>query len=336
VSRAKALITGGGGFVAARLAERLVHSGVETELLIRPGSDAWRLDRLRADAEIHELDLRDAEAARRALREARADWIFHLAAHGAYSWQTEAQAIIDTNFTGALNLLQAAGEQGFSALVQAGSSSEYGFKDHAPGEDEAPEPNSYYAVAKAAATLLGQHLANQQGLNVTTLRLSSVYGPWEDPRRLVPTLIAKGMGGTLPSLVAPDTARDFVYVDDACDAFVAVAAAGRPASRIYNVGSGTQTTIRELVELARAQLGIEVTPEWGSHEARAWDASVWVSDPRRIARELGWRPEHELAAGFAATVAWLRERDDLWSRYGLDRPPAQTDAFSGEPGAADR
>lgn len=317
MSFSSALITGAGGFVGARLAEHLVESGVRTELMIRPGSDPWRLERLRGHAEIHEVDLRDSDGVAATLTSARADAIFHLATTGAYSWQNEPRPILETNLFGILNLLETGARVGFDAFVHAGSSSEYGFKDHAPGEDEAPAPNSFYAVAKASATMLGRHLAEQDGLNVTTLRLSSVYGPWEEPRRLVPTLIAHGLRGSLPALVAPETARDFVHVDDVCDAFVMVASRQRPSSRIYNIGSGHETTIRELVELARDELGVEAVPRWGTHDARSWDTSVWVSDPSRAERELGWRTKLDLRTGFAQTVRWLRDRRELWPRYGL-------------------
>ncbi len=310
-------MTGAGGFVGARLVERLLTIGARPVLVVRPGSDRWRLSGLTDDAEVIEVELRDPEAVTHAVKRARADWIFHLAAHGAYSWQDDARIIIDTNLMGMLNLLEASAGRGFEAFVHAGSSSEYGFKDHAPSEEEAAAPNSYYAVGKAAATMLGQHVAQQGGLQVTTLRLSSVYGPWEEPRRLVPRLIAHGVAGTLPPLVAPDTARDFVFVDDVCEAFVAVATARGEHSPIFNVGSGIQTTVREIVEVARAELGIDVVPRWGDYEARAWDARVWVSDPSRIARELDWCAAHDLTGGFSATVRWLHDRPDLWERYGV-------------------
>jgi dolichol-phosphate mannosyltransferase len=296
----------------------LLSDGCETELLVRPGSAAWRLDDLRAETVIHELDLRDADAVARVVARSQAEWIFHLAAHGAYSWQAEPRAIVETNLIGTLNLAEACIKRGFSAFVQAGSSSEYGLKDHAPSEAEAPQPNSYYAVAKVAATLLGQYLASANGMHLVTLRLSSVYGPWEDPRRLVPTLIARGLRGELPPLVDPDTGRDFVYVEDVCDAFLAVAARPAPgSSAIYNVGSGRQGTVREVVELARQTLGIAAEPDWGSHAPRRWDTQVWVSDPRKIEREVGWRARRDLAAGFAETVAWLRARREVWARYGV-------------------
>ena len=318
MSERRALLTGAGGFVGACLARRLLADGWRVELLVRPGSDPWRLQDLRGDAAIRKVDLRDATAAARAVKEADAEWIFHLAAHGAYSWQTDPRGIVETNLLGTLNVAEAAVAHGFAAFVHAGSSSEYGYKDHAPSEDEAPEPNSHYAVAKVAATLLCRHLADAHDLHLATLRLSSVYGQWEDPRRLVPTLISRGMAGELPALVAPDTGRDFVHVEDVCDAFVVVAE--RPvagSSRIYNVGSGRQSTLRELVEVARATLGIAAEPEWGSHQPRRWDTQVWVSDPGKIERELGWRARRELADGFAETAEWLRARPELWSRYGV-------------------
>jgi nucleoside-diphosphate-sugar epimerase len=319
---ARALITGAAGFVGARLAERLTAAGIHAELLVRPGSDAWRLSSLRDEAPIHEVDLRDSAAVARAVRRSRAEAIFHLAAHGAYSWQEDPWAILETNLLGTLNLLQAGAATGFAAFVHAGSSSEYGFKNHAPSEGEALVPNSYYAVAKAASTMLGRYLAEQQGLNVTTLRLSSVYGPWEEPRRLVPTLIASGTKGRLPPLVSPDIARDFVHVDDVCDAFTAVASASRLPCPVYNIGSGSQTTMREIVELARTQFAIAQEPEWGTHEPRGWDASVWVSDPRRALKEFGWHARIGLSDGFAQTVGWLRDRTELWTRYGIQRFPS--------------
>jgi UDP-glucose 4-epimerase len=319
VSERRALITGASGFVGACLGRRLVADGWHTELLVRPGSDAWRIDGLRADSPIREVDLRDPGAVDRTIDQAAPEWIFHLAARGAYSWQTEPREIIETNVLGTLNLALACVRLGFSAFVHAGSSSEYGFKEHAPSEEEAPEPNSYYALSKNAATLLGRYVGSTRGLHMATLRLSSVYGPWEDPRRLIPTLIAHGLRGQLPPLVGPDIARDFVHAQDVCDAFIAVAEHPIPgSSRIYNVGTGRQTRLRDLVELTRARFDIATEPDWGSHAARSWDSKIWVSDPRKIEREVGWRAAWDLATGFGDTVSWLQARPALWPRYGLN------------------
>jgi nucleoside-diphosphate-sugar epimerase len=119
-------------------------------------------------------------------------------------------------------LLDAAVRVG-ARLIHAGSSSEYGYMDHPPYETELPRPNSHYAVTKLTATMLCQLAADKHGISTATLRLYSVYGPWEEPRRLMPTLVRSAMTGAWPPLAAPATARDFVWVDDACQAFVSAA-----------------------------------------------------------------------------------------------------------------
>jgi dolichol-phosphate mannosyltransferase len=275
------------------------------------------LQDIRGALAVQESDLRDPEAVRAAVRTAAPDWIFHLAAHGAYSWQTDAQGIFESNVLGTLHLLEACVERGFEAFVHAGSSSEYGLKDHPPSEEEAPEPNSSYAVAKVAATMLCRQRAVQHGLHVATLRLYSVYGPWEDPRRLVPALVVHGLRGELPPLVAPDTARDFVQVEDACEAFLLTAATPVAGSNgIYNVGSGVQTTLRELVNVVRRELNVSVEPQWGSHDPRTWDTNTWVADPARMARELDWQPHRRLERGIRDFADWLLASSELRERYG--------------------
>jgi nucleoside-diphosphate-sugar epimerase len=317
MSARRALLTGAAGFVGASLVRRLLDEGHAVELITRPGSDLWRLQEVRGSVTLHEADLRDELAVQRAVDAAAPDWVFHLAAHGAYSWQRNARDIFDSNVLGTLNLARASVRREFEAFVHAGSSSEYGFKDHAPSEQEAPEPNSDYAVAKVAATLLCAHLAAQHQLRMATLRLYSVYGPWEDPRRLIPTLVAHGLRGELPPLVKADTARDFVHVDDVCEALML--AATTPVEKtngIYNVGSGIQTTLRELVEIARQALSIAAEPEWDTFAARSWDLNVWVADPSKIERELGWRPQRGLLSGLEGFASWLAQADELRTRYG--------------------
>lgn len=316
MSTKRVLITGGAGFVGACLARRLLSEGHRVELLLRPQSDRWRLEDIVGDLSIREADLREKERVGAAVAAVAPDWIFHCAAHGAYSWQTDPGGIFESNVLGTLNLAEACVYQGFEAFVQAGSSSEYGLKDHPPTEKETPEPNSYYAVAKVAATLLCRNLAERHGVRMLTLRLYSVYGPWEDPRRLIPTLVAYGVRGELPPLVNPKTARDFVHVDDVCQAFMLAAQATRPEpDGIYNVGSGRQTTLREVVDVAKAVLRIEVDARWGSHEPRAWDTDVWVADSSKIQSELGWSAHQSLSSGIEQMAAWLRGRPDLIQRY---------------------
>jgi nucleoside-diphosphate-sugar epimerase len=312
----RALVTGAGGFVGANLAKSLAQAGHDVVAWVRPESPTWRLDHLGDAVEVVPVDLLDGEAIDAGVREARADWVFHLAAHGAYSWQRDAERIMQTNLVATVRLLAACQQHGFAAFVNAGSSSEYGFQDHAPSEDELPEPNSDYASMKAAATQHCRFVAQRDDVHVVTLRLYSIYGPWEEPGRLMPTLVARGLEGKLPPLVSPDTPRDFVSVRDADLAFMKAAErTDLERGAVFNIGSGRQTTLREVVDVARAQLGIGTEPEWGTEPQRSWDAAVWVSDPGKANAELGWRAEDDLPTGFGHLATWLRESPDLWARY---------------------
>jgi dolichol-phosphate mannosyltransferase len=309
VSARRAIVTGAGGFVGAALARRLLHNGATVTAVVRPESDLWRLEDVRDDLEVVALDLREAAAVREEFAARRPDDVFHLAAHGAYSWQDDPAAVLATNVLGSAAVLEAAAAAGAAAVVQAGSSSEYGAQDHAPAEHELPAPNSAYAVSKVAATQYGQWLARDRGQAVTTLRLYSIYGPWEDPRRLMPVLVEHARRGAWPPLADPSTPRDFVYVDDACEAFLRAAARARPGdAAVYNVASGTQTTLRELVDAARDVFGVAEEPRWGDYGARTWDTTVWVGDPARARSELGWTATTTLGDGLRAFGAWQAER----------------------------
>lgn len=315
---ATALVTGSEGFLGANLVRHLLAAGHEVIAISHPGGSSWRLEEVGADIRVLGLDLRDTATIEPAILAARPQWIFHLAAHGAYSWQTDIATMISVNISATAALLEAARTAEVEAFVSTGSSSEYGLKRHAPREDEWLEPNSLYAVTKAASSHLTA-LAATDGLPAMTLRLYSIYGPWEDPKRLIPALVREAARGRLPPLTGPDTARDFVYVDDCCDALLRGAVRGAPGGpgATLNIGSGKQARLDELVEIARDSLSVSALPEWSTMDGRAWDTNTWVSDPRVAFERLGWRTTIALSEGLTRTDAWLRERPELWERYGL-------------------
>ena len=305
----KALVTGVTGFVGAVLARRLLRDGAEVHAVVRDSSPRWRIADIEADLALHALDLADRGAVGSLIGSVRPDEVFHLAAHGAYSWQDDTHEIVRSNVLATTALVDACVATGCRAFVHAGSSSEYGYKSHAPGEVEALEPNSAYAVAKAFGTHYCAWSAADRRLPAVTLRLYAVYGPWEEPRRLIPSLLSAAIENRLPPLAAPEIARDFVFVEDVATAFVSAAAhAAGGGTGVYNVGSGRQTSLGELVERVRRLFHVSVEPDWKSMDARAWDTDVWVSDPSRAARELNWRAETPLDDGLLATAEWLRRR----------------------------
>ncbi|MBS2000502.1 MAG: SDR family NAD(P)-dependent oxidoreductase [Candidatus Obscuribacterales bacterium] len=310
------IITGATGFVGANLARRLLQDGCAVHLIVRPQYSSWRIDEVRSECRIHEIDLQDAEPLQSAVAKIKPDWIFHLAANGAYSWQTDVREIINTNLIGTVNLVQSCLAAGFESFVNTGSSSEYGFKDHAPVENEYIEPNSYYAVAKSSATMFCQFMARSQKVQIPTLRLYSIYGPYEEPNRLMPTIIINGLAGKLPPLVDPNIARDYVSAHDCVEAYL-LAASSKIADlgAVYNVGSQKQTSLAEVVEVARNVLNITEAPNWGSMPNRKWDTSVWVSNSEKIKADLGWQARDSFEQGFSNMVSWFNENPEMRKFY---------------------
>jgi nucleoside-diphosphate-sugar epimerase len=286
--------------VGASLVRYLLSEGHEVAASIRRGGARTRLEGVDS---VYEADIDVRRDVDRVLSFTRPDWVFNLAAHGAYSWQVDRDRIFSVNVRGAFNVLNASLDAGVASLVHAGSSSEYGPRDSAPREEDPLAPATPYAATKAAATTLHTQAAIDSSSRVVTVRLYSIYGPLEDERRFIPTLVRHALGGTLPPLVSPDTPRDFVFIDDACAAFV-LAARGA-TSAIYNVASGRQSTVGEVVALARELFGVVVEPTWGGMAPRVWDTDVWVGDPTRIERELGWSARTPLAEGLRSVAAWI-------------------------------
>jgi len=300
------IITGATGFVGSNLTRRLLQDGHRLHLLVRPEYNPWRIQDIRRDVRLYKVDFSDEQALKGIIRKIRPDWIFHLAAYGAYSWQTDLKQMIKTNIISTINLLEACLKTGFEAFINTGSSSEYGFKNHSPSEKEMLEPNSHYAITKASTTLFCRYTAQSRGVKIYTLRLYSVYGPYEDPRRLVPTLIRYGLKRKLPPLASPDAAHDYVYIDDVVRAYIlAVTLSKQESGAVYNVGSGTQSSLQEVVETARKVFGISAQPVWNSMPKRIWDTAIWVADNRLIKDVLGWQPKYTFEQGFRLTLDWL-------------------------------
>jgi nucleoside-diphosphate-sugar epimerase len=301
------LITGAAGFIGANLARRMIHDGREVHVLTADREIKWRLCELAGDLRSHLADLRDAQAVAAVVRCIKPQWVFHLAAYGAYSWQNDMRRILETNFFGTVNLLEACVAAGVERFINTGSSSEYGFKDHAPAEEAWLEPNSHYAVSKASASLFCRYVAQSQKFPAVTLRLYSVYGPYEEPKRLMPSLAIHGLAGKYPPLVDPRVARDYVYVDDVVDAYCLAAMHEHELGTVYNVGTGVQTTLAEVVALAQRVFKLREEPPWGSMPNRSWDTTSWQADCRKIEETLGWRPQYSPETGFRRFVEWLRE-----------------------------
>lgn len=313
----RAVVTGATGFIGANLARRLLRDGHEVYLLVQRGYSPWRIEGIRDSVRLHEVNFGDSKSLESLLASIRPEWIFHLAVYGAYPSQADWRQMIATNVLGTANLLDACVASGFESFVNTGTSSEYGLKDHAPSEEESLNPNSHYAVTKAAATMHCRHVARSRQVNVPTLRLYSAYGPYEEPSRLMPKIVMRGLMGDLPLLANPEVAHDYVYVDDVCEAYLLAAATAESheSGAVYNIGTGTQTSLRDVVATSRRLLQITAEPQFGTMANRHWDTSTWVADNRKAMAQLAWSPRHTFEDGFTALVNWFGENEPVQTLY---------------------
>jgi nucleoside-diphosphate-sugar epimerase len=288
----------------------LLRRGHAVHVLLRDPARAWRLASVRHRLHVHRGDLLDAAGTRAVVQTVRPQVVLHLAAHGAYEKQSDARAILQTNILGTYNLLEAAADHGVELFVSTGSSSEYGFKAEPMCETDRVEPNSFYAVAKAAQTHLCSLLSRRAAMATVTFRLFSVYGPWEEPTRLVPTLIRRARAGLPLEMVAPETARDFVYVEDVLRALLDFAPLAGLRGEVINLGSARQTTLREFVAAVTALFGGRSEVRWGAMAPRHWDTERWSADASKAARLLGWAPRWGLPQGLRQMADWMRTVGD--------------------------
>lgn len=301
-------IIGASGFIGAKLFFSLARLRPDVFAVSRQVEASWRLLHCPYPNRIT-LDITDPAEVNEAVKKYQPRTVFNLSAYGAYERQNAAYRIHDTNYMGTLNLIQALAEAGCDAFVQAGSSSEYGYNCAGPKENDEPQPNSDYAVSKVATSYLLSHYGRAKRFPCAHLRLYSVYGPWEERDRLIPTLVRHGLQGQYPPLVNPAISRDFLHVDDCNRAFVraALTACRQTPGRSFNIGTGLKTTLGQVAETARDVFGIANPPIFGAMPERKWDLADWYGNPTRANEELGWRSRIAFRDGLAETAEWERQ-----------------------------
>ena len=294
------LVTGAAGFLGAHVVRRLVGRGDDVVALVRPESDLWRLDDLRRDADVREVDL--AVGAVAAVK--HVDRVIHLAAAGVTAAVGD-EAMVLTNVLGTLRALELARASEAGAFLYCGSCFEYG-----PGEGhkegEPPSPISAYGASKTGGWLLAQAFGRQHRLHITGVRPFTVYGPYEAATRLIPSICLSAARGEPVELTAGTQTRDFVFVDDAVDAILL--ASTSPAPRTFNVCSGSPVAVRTVAEQLVTLAGRDVELRFGALPPRPVEFPVLSGDPTQAREVLGWTATTSLREGLRRTFEWFEDR----------------------------
>ncbi len=323
----KVLVTGSDGFIGSHLAERLVRDGAQVRAFVfynAFNSYGW-LDESSADVraamEIVPGDVRDAERVARAVD--GCEIVFNLAALIGIPYSYVApRSYIETNVVGALNILEASRNAGVTRVIQTSTSEVYGTARHVPIDEEHPlTAQSPYAASKIAADQLALSYHRSFGLPVAVIRPFNTYGPRQSIRAVIPSIIVQlSRGQPRVDLGNLSPTRDFNFVEDVVDGFVAIAEAEGAVGEVINIGSNFEISVRRTAELIAEVLGrpleIATDPERIRPDGSEVERLYAANDKAR--RLLDWTPAHGgeegLRRGLESTADWFSRPENL-NRY---------------------
>ena len=179
-------------------------------------------------------------------------------------------------------------------------------------ESDLLEPVNDYGVSKAASTLYCQAVAKKENLPITTLRLFSPYGYYEGKNRLIPAVILACLEGKNPKVSSPNFVRDFVFIEDVLDSYVSLTETFDLLGDIFNIGSGNQHNIGQVVKHIMDLIGKKVTPEWILAPKWSEEPDKWEANISKANEYLKWTPKYSLENGLAKTVEWFTENKFLY------------------------
>ena len=320
VGVSSSFVTGGYGLLGTWLVRALLERRDRVVVLRRddPYASALRLDGLEERCEVVPGDVCDGAALERALGDYEVDTVFHLAAQTLVGTANRSPVpTFETNIRGTWMLLEACRRMDVGRVVVAASDKAYG--DHAQlpyRENFALQPRFPYDVSKAATDLIARSYFHTYGLPVAVTRFANLYGGGDlNFSRLVPEAVAAALQGRRPVIRSDGTPeRDFLYVQDAAAAYLAIAGAldgGGAAGEAFNAGAGEPRSVLDVVRLVCAAAGTAVEPDIRGQGVPAGEIDRQFVDPGKLRELTGWKPAVGLEEGLARTIEWYRAYPEL-------------------------
>jgi UDP-glucose 4-epimerase len=304
----KVLLTGASGFVGSHVLRRLLgEPRTEVAVFVRKPKEAWRIRDDLGRVRVFEIALEDAAGVESALEAFRPTHLAHLAWSGVLGRDRNDPAQQD-NVGHSLRLLEAALDSGARHFVGLGSQAEYGPCQARIDESTPTAPTTEYGRAKLSTCEQARSLCERRGARFAWLRLFSSYGPQDSPEWMIPYLALKLLHRERPAVTAAEQLWDYVYVDDAAAAIVAVLRSDS-ASGVFNLGSGSAPRLRDIIERVRDAIDPSLPVGFGEVAYRPDQVMHLEADIGRLARATGWGPQVGLDEGIRRTVDWYRNHD---------------------------
>ena len=324
----KILVTGADGFIGSHLTEALLDMGCHVRALSLYNSfNDWGwleaikdIDSAKLNMDVVCGDVRDPHFCKEITKDI--DVIFHLAALIAIPYSYVAPAsYVDTNVKGTLNICQAAKENGCERVIHTSTSEVYGTAQYVPIDEKHPlQPQSPYSASKIGADQMALSFHLAFGLPVIVARPFNTYGPRQSARAVIPTIITQIAAGKKQiQLGDVSPTRDFNYVLDTCQGFIALAQSIETIGEVINIGSGTEISVGDTLNLIKELMKSDVEFIIDENRIRPENSEVFrlCCDNTRINELTGFQPEYSIEQGLKKTIDWFTNSGNL-SRYKTD------------------
>jgi nucleoside-diphosphate-sugar epimerase len=296
----RVLVTGASGFIGSNLTRNLVKTGDQINVLVREKSNLWRINDVLPNCNIHTVDLSDSKEVKSLITKVKPEIVYHCATFGVYPNQKDITKNVQTNVIGTLNLLTSLHENlELERLVNLGSVFEYGYKSNSIKETDLTEPFDSYSVTKVSQTKLVEYYSHQKKMPAVTLRIFTPYGTFEEPGRLISDVMVAAVKKKPLRILSRKAKRDFVYIDDVTSALIKASKKSGIDGEIFNIGSGTATSVEDLVSLVRKVANTDLEVLWpdddqGKNEKTGTDG---FADLQKV-KKIDWKPEVSPSSNF--------------------------------------
>jgi UDP-glucose 4-epimerase len=310
------LVTGGTGFIGSHIVNKLINQGCFVNIFDINNSGEWRID-TKSNYNLTIIDLTDEKAVEKNINMIKPDIIFHLA--GFVSTSRDSKIIndmININFTGTKNLIMALQDMNYELFINTGSSDEYG-QNMVPFKETLKEmPVSAYAASKIAATYFCDMMNKVNDKPIITVRPFLVFGPKQLSRMLIPWLIYSCVKEKELDLTLCEQTRDFIFVEDVADAYILLAFNAQKVKNmgIFNIGSGYETKIIEIVKMIQSKMNND-SFNIGKREYKKGEAMESVASIKKIDDAIKWKPKSNVKDSIDKTINWWIENRTIWEKY---------------------
>lgn len=317
----KILVTGADGFIGSHLTEELVKGGYEVKAFVFYNSfNTWGwLDTLPREimehVEIFQGDVRDPNGVREAMKACEA--VFHLAALIAIPFSYHSpDAYVDTNIKGTLNILQAARDLGTARVLVTSTSEVYGTARYVPIDEEHPyQGQSPYSATKIGGDRLAESFYRSFDLPVTIVRPFNTFGPRQSARAVIPTIITQLLAGKKEIRLGSLTpTRDFNYVKDTANGFIAIYRSEKTIGQEINIATQKEISIGQMAEELIRQIspGAGIVCDQQRLRPEKSEVNRLLGSNKKIRELTDWKPQFTFEEGIAETIEFLRRNMDKY------------------------